>query len=1118
MTTHDKLLADGANRILAISDSERSMLVEAGAGSGKTALMAGRIAMMLASGIEPRSIAAVTFTELAASELATRVANVVVALIAGAIPVELAAVLPAGLGPEQREHLGSAERHLDELTCTTIHGFCQRLIAPYPVEADIDPGAVVIDQAEAERIFEDLVDAWLREKLSRTGGLIAEMVLVDPADTLETVRRVASCLRENRRVGTRPAEPVDRLAEDFVRQVAAFAEFVARAPAREEETAAAVQALQTMTAIRMPTRTMDPRTLVAFLATPAEPSLCKKDGGFYKFKGGKIKWAAAAKAVGLSKDEANRLQLSAATHYETCCDIWERLKANVASEVLGHLVVEVRPVLEDFRLRKRAGGLLDFGDLIHAAARLLREHDDVRAALAGRYRYVLVDEFQDTDPLQTEIFWRLCGEAPDGAADVAWHGRILRPGALFLVGDPKQAIYRFRGADVSAYVRARAAVEADADALVVPVSTNFRSCRSILAYVNDTFGNVLDGPGQPGFSALDPFHEDHDRGPCVAALDVVVEQAGAKPTSNEARDAEAEAVADLCARLIGQAVTTCKIAGTRVVQPGDIALLAPTGSDLWRYEEALERRGIPVATQAGKGFFRRQEVQDLIAITRILADPRDTLALGAFLRGPVVGLTDEDLLDIVHAVSEGPEAAEQPVGLSLHLDTDRVAHPVARAIFEKLQSIAKLAAGTTPHDILSRAVDAFMLRPIVLHRHDGHSERALANIDLYLEMARPYAVRGLRAFARAMQVAWEGDTRAVEGRPDAQEAAVGLFTMHASKGLEWPIVIPVNTLTQAKSTSGLVVGRTEECLFCPVFSVRPAGYEEALQNEDQAIKHERVRLWYVAATRAREVLILPRLPVAGSKSSWSSVVNLELDKLPRIDLDKLPAAARPPVRIASNGQTPEIFAAEAAAIVGLHRSLRCLAPSRDGAAAVFAPPEPDVISAEGEASLPAVQGSRTRGVIIHKLLEECLTGETAGETDAVVKRALELIESLGLEPTADPLSGPSPTEIGTCVVKTLELPAISAIRSRLRPEIPVYGFQSIVDEDVATFGVVDAVAFDEAGTPEIVVDWKSDVAADPATVASYRGQLGQYLDMTGAGKGLLVFVSSGEILPVHRAT
>ena len=203
---------------------------------------------------------------------------------------------------------------------------------------------------------------------------------------------------------------------------------------------------------------------------------------------------------------------------------------------------------------------------------------------------------------------------------------------------------------MSAYVRARAALEADRDAQVVPVSTNFRSCRSILAYVNDRFSEILAAPGQPGFTGLDPFHEDHDRGPCVAALDVALVPAGPKPTAEEARDAEAEAVADLCARLIGQALTTCKVAGPRTLQAGDIALLAPTGSELWRYEEALERRGIPVATQAGKGFFARQEVQDLIAVTRILADPRDTLALGAFLRGPAVGLTDEELLDIVHAL------------------------------------------------------------------------------------------------------------------------------------------------------------------------------------------------------------------------------------------------------------------------------------------------------------------------------------------------------------------------------------------------------------------------------------------------------------------------------------
>ena len=211
-------------------------------------------------------------------------------------------------------------------------------------------------------------------------------------------------------------------------------------------------------------------------------------------------------------------------------------------------------------------------------------------------------------------------------------------------------------------------------------------------------------------------------------------------------------------------------------------MLAPTGSELWRYEEALERRGIPVATQAGKGLFRRQEIQDLIALTRVLADRRDTLALGALLRGPLVGLTEEELLDIVWALPRSEDELDRIPRLDLGVDPAAIAHPLMRETIEKLQALYRRSNSTTPHELLSQAVDVMRVRPILLERHRGQAERALANVDLYLSLSTGYAVRGLRAFAETMTAAWTDEARAVEGRPDAQEEAVALFTMHAAKG------------------------------------------------------------------------------------------------------------------------------------------------------------------------------------------------------------------------------------------------------------------------------------------------------------------------------------------------
>ena len=167
MTAPLKPLTDDAARQAAMAIHDRSLLVEAGAGSGKTAVMAGRIAMMLAEGTEPKSIAAVTFTEFAASELLIRVREFVSELAAGSIPVELQVAAPNGLTEDQQHHLASANEAIDELTCSTIHGFCQRLIKPYPVEADIDPGATVMDRDQADLVFVEIVETWLRKELDR---------------------------------------------------------------------------------------------------------------------------------------------------------------------------------------------------------------------------------------------------------------------------------------------------------------------------------------------------------------------------------------------------------------------------------------------------------------------------------------------------------------------------------------------------------------------------------------------------------------------------------------------------------------------------------------------------------------------------------------------------------------------------------------------------------------------------------------------------------------------------------------------------------------------------------------------------------------------------------------
>ena len=854
------------------------------------------------------------------------------------------------------------------------------------------------------------------------------------------------------------------------------------------------------------------------------PDLFNGSGAFraYRKKG---KWVAAAKRAGLAKAEAERLDDTASAQYALCCRTWIAFKQAVATHVLAGLVPLVAPVMDLFREHKRAAALLDFDDLIFSARDLLRDHDDVRRALSARFRHVLVDEFQDTDPLQTEIFWRLCGEPPGGGDGTDWTAFALRPGALFLVGDPKQAIYRFRGADIAAYVRAREAFRAGAVDAVLSIATNFRSRAPIMEYVNARFETALsEGNGQPGFQALDPFRPPRDGGPSVGALDVKVANEDGKANAQQQRDGEAEAVAELCARLIGsEPVPDPANGGLRPCRAGDIALLAPTGSDLWRYEEALEGRGIPVATQAGKGLYRRQEIQDLIAVTRVLADRRDTLALGALLRGPLVGLTEEELLDIVWSLPRTEGAPDDLPRLDLGVAPEEIANPLARDIVEKLQALQRRAHAITPHALLSQAIDVLRVRPILLRRHRGQAERALANVDLYLGFSRAYAVRGLRAFAETMTAAWSDEARAVEGRPDAQEDAVALYTMHAAKGLEWPIVVPINTMTRVMTADSAVTDRASGRFYCGVFGVEPTGYEAARADEKAELDRERVRLWYVAATRARELLVLPRLDVDAAASAWLSVVDLDLPGLPALDLDHLPAGVGAGEPVTENEQTREMFASEAAAIAERTRSIVWRTPSRDEGAAHSVPREetPTIIVTDGDGAptdgvaAAAIQGGRERGLILHKLIEEVLTGETAEARLELVARAETLIRTLGLPVLDDPAQGLAPAEIAGCVLRALSLPQVAALRPGLVPEFTVYGSSEGDTHEEATAGIVDAVFFGPDETPETVIDWKSDVNPSPETLEHYRAQIGIYLEVTGAEHGLVVLVTNGIVISVN---
>ena len=367
MTPSKITLVDDDSRRKAITKLDQSILVEAGAGSGKTAIMAGRIAYMLLEGIEPKSIAAVTFTELAASQLLERVRKFAQNLANNEIPTELQTALPNDLTEKQTFNIKNAIKNIDEISCNTIHGFCFQLIKPYPAEANIDPGASVLDAGQATLIFNEIVDDWIRERLSneKMGGYLPEMVMQDPKQTINQIREIANKKRELRSLKAPEISTKDLQINDFLNAVTELSAFIKKSEVVEsglKEKEASFQDLATKIKKLDPDK---PKDLVLLLTIKPDSILWTQNKTFrtYRAKG---KWEKAAQVKGLSKSKGGELYLDANDIYQSCCDAWNSIKGPLVNIVLADLIKETECLFEKYTETKRKRAYLDFEDLIYS--------------------------------------------------------------------------------------------------------------------------------------------------------------------------------------------------------------------------------------------------------------------------------------------------------------------------------------------------------------------------------------------------------------------------------------------------------------------------------------------------------------------------------------------------------------------------------------------------------------------------------------------------------------------------------------------------------------------------------------------------------------------------------
>lgn len=1095
------MLSDAAERRRVLTELERSLLVEAAAGTGKTSLIAGRVVMLMLHGVLPRNIAAITFTELAASELSLRIREYATKLLAGEIPKVLQGAVTLELLEEKKALLQSAVGAFDELTACTIHAFCQQIIMAYAVETGLDPGSQMMDGPTADAMFESVVSKWLYERLSlpaREGeDPVAVLSKFEPLKVVKDSFDLARLKLQHPGAGTVPVDLSLRKDIEFVEAVRSFRRWQAQYPI-ERNTAFLVAEFETLADFYDNCFEAQPSfaRLWQLADPPRTPSMKWNEFTFNEPRN-LGRWKSA-----YGKDEGAALSEQAEAHFLACETNFAELLGQIGDAMVGAMSRALDPVADLYADRKGDAAVLDFDDLLLRAYALVTKNDVVRAAVGRRFEHILVDEFQDTDPIQASILFSIAARAmPD-----RWQDAELRDGALFVVGDPKQSIYAFRGADIDSYNQAKQTIRRLGDDRIVQIGANFRCQPGIIEYVNAAFQPVLDADGQPSYGALTATRE----GPlhCLPPASQVTIGDGQKASMAQQRDDEAAIVAQICSQLVGAIEIEDEHTGKRrLLEAGDIALLAPTGTDLWRYERALESVGLAVASQAGKALLLQQETQDILALLRTLADSRDRVAFGAFMRGPMVGLADEELLDIAEEVYQaGPDASPTRL-FDITTPPGLVSHRIARSVLEILQWLRARVNVTTPSILLAEAIEQLQLR-VALSARAGNNRaaRSLANLDRIVELARPFDVRGLRSFVRHLQFDWERRGARQEGRIDASKDAIEIVTIHSAKGLEWPVVIPINMATQARPVERFVHRHSDNTLHWVIGGVSSSSLKQAREEQAQRQALENQRMWYVACTRARDLLIVPYLSSA-KPGAWSKLLNLRYDLLAELRLGGLEPATTvdsEPVVLAQDADT---FARQAAIVQAAAPELRWVSPSAHDAdrAEILLP-------ADGPGGafdyVEPIGAGRIRGLILHKLMEELLTGELSPHGDVTARAERLRDELLAIEPMEGPV--PVPGELATTALQTYRLPHVQDLLPFLVPELSVWGE---TDQGLLA-GRIDAIAVHDGMVLE-VLDWKSDRDTALHRVAHAK-QLRRYLEATSAPRGAIVYMTTGEVISISR--
>nr|WP_238695396.1 UvrD-helicase domain-containing protein [Ornithinimicrobium flavum] len=779
--------------------------------------------LVLRDGIPIEAVAAVTFTERAAAELRDR------------LRASFEHVARAG-DDEERPRAEAALEGLDLAAIGTLHSFAQRILSEHPIEAGVPPLVEVLDEVGSSVAFEArwaelrglLLDD---EELAPTLELaLAAGVKVDQVRAIVAKLNADWDLVESHVVGAPAPEPatlpdVDHLVERAV-ELAANADTCA-----------------------------DPEDLfVGRLTKLAEWVEAHRAGG--TDPASTVESLQAVEALrwhhGRGKNWSDLGQL------RSDCKAWQTEVAQVLAGLKDRcLRVIVRwcgeRVLEAAHARRREGRL-EFHDLLVLARDLLLRNPEVRQTLQQRYRRLLLDEFQDTDPIQVEIAVRIAGGAAAGQPD--WRDVEVPAGSLFVVGDPKQSIYRFRRADIKMYLQARETLGGR-----VSLTTNFRSGAPVLDWVNAVFDQlIVEQPDkQPEYEALGAHRGGPAVGPPVAVLGA--EAHVDKPRADEVRRREAEDVAAAIRRALDEGWTTetetderdehgRRRKGWRPLREDDIAILVPARTSVPFLEEALDTAGVDYRTESSSIVYQAQEVRDLFAALRAIADTSDGFTLVTALRSSLFACGDDDLFTFrrdggrFHVLAPVPEALAD--------------HPVARAT-AYLRGLHDEARWLTPSEVLTRLVVDRRMQEVAA---DGPRARdTWRRLRYVVDQARAWSETehgGLRAYLAWAQAQASETSRAGEAvLPESDVDSVRIMTVHAAKGLQFPMVVVSGLSSKPNNRRGVQLLWTDDGFAISLGKDLTTGdFADAQPVDEQMSDLEKRRLLYVATTRAQDHLVV----------------------------------------------------------------------------------------------------------------------------------------------------------------------------------------------------------------------------------------------------------------------